>query len=253
MIEQSTLPTGVRDFLAVVVSGYADHTDGFAFCLSEDPDLLSQWRAYADDGRGLALGFDASLLEKDYEAESFGARFFQLTKVEYSKETTRAKIASLIRSLEEQLSDHGEFVKLREGFTRDRAIQALVPNGSNPERVFDYLMHNDPDVASRALSMLSGLHFEIYQYKPRAFEEEREWRLLRYRHRVPEREIKFLAKDTTIKPFIESDFSQSAIRALHEITVGPKHTSDIGWLRTFLDANELEHVTIHRSTAGSYR
>ena len=28
------------------------------FCLSEEPDLLSQWRGYADDGRGVAIGFD---------------------------------------------------------------------------------------------------------------------------------------------------------------------------------------------------
>ena len=32
----------------------------YAVCLSERADQLSQWRAYGDDGRGVALGFDLS-------------------------------------------------------------------------------------------------------------------------------------------------------------------------------------------------
>lgn len=35
----------------------------FAFCLSEEADLLSQWRGYADDGRGVCIGFKKEALE----------------------------------------------------------------------------------------------------------------------------------------------------------------------------------------------
>lgn len=31
-------------------------------CFSEEPDLLSQWRAYADDGKGVSIGFDLNQL-----------------------------------------------------------------------------------------------------------------------------------------------------------------------------------------------
>jgi len=49
----------------------------FVFCLSRERDSLSQWRAYADDGRGFAIGFSAiaikcmpvSLLAVEYERE----------------------------------------------------------------------------------------------------------------------------------------------------------------------------------------
>jgi hypothetical protein len=37
----------------------------FAACFSEDGDSLSQWRAYADDGRGFAVGFYTSALRKN--------------------------------------------------------------------------------------------------------------------------------------------------------------------------------------------
>lgn len=33
-------------------------------CFSRKGDLLSQWRAYGDDGRGISIGFDAKLLHK---------------------------------------------------------------------------------------------------------------------------------------------------------------------------------------------
>ncbi|WP_353867109.1 DUF2971 domain-containing protein [uncultured Desulfovibrio sp.] len=32
-------------------------TNKFICCLSEHGDILSQWRTYADDGRGFAIGF----------------------------------------------------------------------------------------------------------------------------------------------------------------------------------------------------
>ena len=46
-----------------------DETDVYCFCMSELPDSLGQWRAYADDGRGVAIGFSREFLhaaEKKY-------------------------------------------------------------------------------------------------------------------------------------------------------------------------------------------
>ncbi|HLN28602.1 MAG TPA: DUF2971 domain-containing protein [Gemmataceae bacterium] len=34
--------------------------DPYCVCFSGDGDVLSQWRAYADDGRGFAIGFDSA-------------------------------------------------------------------------------------------------------------------------------------------------------------------------------------------------
>jgi hypothetical protein len=40
----------------------------FLACFSLEPDLLGQWRAYADDGRGFALGFHSSALKHEVPA-----------------------------------------------------------------------------------------------------------------------------------------------------------------------------------------
>ena len=36
----------------------------WAFCLSEEKDLLSQWRGYADNGSGISIGFKGDFLDK---------------------------------------------------------------------------------------------------------------------------------------------------------------------------------------------
>lgn len=60
--------------------------DGLGFCLSEDGDLLSQWRGYADDGRGVAIGFSRSYLEwlaKSSRGAYFAPQRLELFRIEF--------------------------------------------------------------------------------------------------------------------------------------------------------------------------
>jgi len=50
-------------------------------CFSYEGDLLSQWRAYADDGKGVAIGFDSSQLET---AITNRYRFSEASRVRYN-------------------------------------------------------------------------------------------------------------------------------------------------------------------------
>ena len=42
----------------------AKYKKNFICCFSEAKDLLSQWRAYANDGNGVAIGFSSDMLKK---------------------------------------------------------------------------------------------------------------------------------------------------------------------------------------------
>lgn len=65
------------DRLEVVWKTAEEYTQPFVCCFSTDGDSLSQWRAYASDGEGFAIGFKcsgmgpipASLLKVEYELE----------------------------------------------------------------------------------------------------------------------------------------------------------------------------------------
>ena len=45
------------------VKGYKDLM-AYIACFSESDDYLAQWRGYADNGRGVAIGFDVETIER---------------------------------------------------------------------------------------------------------------------------------------------------------------------------------------------
>src|SRR6185295_17936413 len=68
-------------------------TDGLGFCLSENGDLLSQWRGYAGNATGVAIGFSAEYLNFLSEASRPGdKRGFTLQKVEYEPTSHEARV-----------------------------------------------------------------------------------------------------------------------------------------------------------------
>ena len=66
-------------------------------CFSEEPDLLSQWRAYADNGAGFAIGF-----EKDaFNSQSSGP-IGGMVRVIYDDDEQNTLLARCIKSLNDQ-------------------------------------------------------------------------------------------------------------------------------------------------------
>lgn len=92
LLSKTGMPSDLVDIASVLVESYPDLTEGFAFCLSEEGDLLSQWRSYGRDGTGIAIGFSPEVLTKDFGEVNFGARFFELVKVGYGEDELRAKL-----------------------------------------------------------------------------------------------------------------------------------------------------------------
>jgi hypothetical protein len=46
------------------------YVSALGFCLSEDGDVLSQWRGYADNAQGVAIGFASETLQSSIKKES---------------------------------------------------------------------------------------------------------------------------------------------------------------------------------------
>lgn len=72
----------------------------YACCFSEEKDLLSQWRAYADNGTGVAIGFSGKYLEQT-DKDLYGLKF---RKVNYDPEQHRIyakeQVETIIKSME---------------------------------------------------------------------------------------------------------------------------------------------------------
>lgn len=172
--------------------------DLYVFCLSEEADLLSQWRAYSDHGSGYALGFsDTKLLGL---VQAIWSQY--LVRVIYDKgdqlklaENDLGKIATLLDQFEKKASPLDDDRK--EWITR-KLFQSLLNEAIR----------------------LQG------KFKTPAYREEKEWRILQFVHpastSIP---IHFRAARNRVVPYLELDFHEPKKLPLpiEHVTAGPTH------------------------------
>ena len=242
----------MADIASIIVEGYADSTEGFAFCLSENGDLLSQWRSYGRDGSGISVGFSTDILAQDFGDVNFGARFYELIKVGYGEDGLQKALKPLAEEVGAEFAKFGPFAHLKDGMTKERALLMLADR-EQQAKVFGSANNNAYELLDRLLKSLAPLHFQIYGTKPVHFHEECEWRLLRYRHKVALPDIEYFADDHSVRPYITSLIADPAKEAVQEVILGPKHRTKLEWMRAFLASVGLSHVRVLRSSIESYR
>ncbi|MBY3342693.1 DUF2971 domain-containing protein [Rhizobium laguerreae] len=104
-------------------------------CLTEEDDLLSQWRGYADDGRGVCIGFSAAALFSI--AEEIGEGKPRLYRVEYSEDDQR-RVAEWVNERQRfrkptdhiiENSDYFQFAFKNNGFREEKEwrLMAIKP------------------------------------------------------------------------------------------------------------------------------
>lgn len=205
----------------------------FVAAFSEYGDTLSQWRAYADDGSGVAIGFNPRYFDfkQTVPLPNISPEYsLGLSKVIYNdKEQThmvRSVISSYLKALAEEDADEGN----------------LLIN------------------ATMTLRRLSCI------FKNAAFKEEVEWRII-HTPLIPGdgttgntdiiggvSDLKFRSASGRLVPYFELSFAkrkgdQSPI--VH-IVLGPKNESNHADVTLFLSLNGLQVVKISRSAA-TYR
>ncbi len=78
--------TELKQLIQVYLKEAIDHIDetarvNYALCFSTEGDLLSQWSAYGNDGKGVAIGFDRSVLEEIFS----GKKYIGLDAIHYGE------------------------------------------------------------------------------------------------------------------------------------------------------------------------
>lgn len=222
------------DQLYILAGNYdaEDDAKNWVFCLSEKSDDLGQWRGYADDGRGIAIGFNSALLKKiKYIGDAIRSVSVNLDfdQVHYSKK------------------DIKDFFNLRAGFSE-------INVNTHPDEVIQYM--------KRALG-LSYIFAPLY--KSDKFKDEKEWRIFYSMHLdelekgerpgvpAPQNDFSdiltlekyaFVQRGQTLVSHLELGFPKMN-RAINSITIGPKasvspmdiklYLMSIGLLKNFED------------------
>jgi hypothetical protein len=188
----------------------------FAICFCESGDLLSQWRAYGDGGRGYALGFDS------YE---FSSSAYYVRRVVYNLKRQR----ELVRSV---LSDIiASFTRVSDG----RRVEQLDAEGVLPE-------------FSRVLS--SHLRTLLFSFKHPAFSEEGEWRLIIPFSRDGDlAQMKVRAVGSLLAPYLAVAFSDGRRKPplpLLEVVQGPSLHPELNKkaAHLLLERQGYEHVEL---------
>lgn len=202
---------------------------GCSFSL--DGDVLSQWRAYTDNGNGFSLGFNSEKLstcnkEDDYEGLKIPNRH-SLDKIFYYKD---------------------DFCSYVNNYLTDYRAEYGIPSEetSYPKKKLSKFLHS--------LFRLSCF------YKDSFYAEEKEIRYIVPSSRKliinpimkEDKEFDFRASDIGLTPYSKLKIAKNEIHAIEEIVLGPKNESIIQDIELFMNINGFHNIQIYKSK-GNYR
>lgn len=194
---------------------------GYISCFSENGDLLSQWRSYGDDGKGIAISIDFNKLPLRKEAP---LRIGGLEKRYYANKVLYAN----------------DIVK--------KQIKEMLKNVIKDKKKVSEINYFD----------LINIFNLSYYSKNEGFREESEWRIIYlpfilfnsttkeavYGENTDLENTKFRTNGEKIISYFEFPFSPDSV---NEVIVGPKNSTDRETLSMFLVANGVRNVNIQKS------
>ena len=204
-----------KQLLQRIVDEYVSRVDfPYVACFSRDEDMLSQWRAYADNGKGVAIGIKLGALPH-----------FDLLMQEHGEIISRPVIIDEVSYNQED--DEVEFMK--------KILSACLINYQKGK--------NEVEVIGQGIIALN--RFSIFA-KGKGFEEEHEVRLVYYpcyrnllanlNYEKPkghdQDDIEFRVRDGRILSYFTYQLPKESI---YSIILGPKCTVDLAQLTLFLN------------------
>lgn len=201
----------------------------FITCFSKNGDLLSQWRAYANDGSGIAIGFNTAYFNIEHQ--------LPFTMAVFNKHSI---------GLHEVYYDYKIQLDIINRLLYEISLSRHIPD-------------------EKTIELASKLKRYSFILKNPAFFEEQEWRII-YTPLIlgcnqddttqvigAISDCKFRVTSNDIAPYFLLSFSeQKDISPISEIILGPKNKMSPQKLWTFLSINNLKNVSIKLSNA-SYR
>jgi len=211
---------------------------GLGFCLSEQGDLLSQWRGYADDAHGLSIGFSKRYLE-ELSRHAFLARKksrFTLQKVQYDSHE------DLVISTYEELK-----TLINEGAFKTPSLSSLLSNRS-PEDILDEdkkIRNAHTNLMLRTLT----LGPQLYKLKSPAFREEAEWRLVSLLASGIDDDFSIRAIRDRVIPYRVFQLDKLENPCINEVILGPKNKTPPEVVKAILKKAGMESAEVKKSAA----
>lgn len=198
---------------------------------SENPDDLSQWRAYGDDGKGVDIGINPNVLSASntlttpsfYKEDERTSSFVHFHKVIYCKKEFENSVEELLNDIGDFISDRVESFKLSIGLLR------LACSFKS------YFYKSEQEV--RAIiehSKRSELCLDDSLTKHKLFD------------------VKFRLSQFGLVPYCNVNLSNENVNSIQTVKLGPKCIISKSDLEFMLLANGYQNMIVSTS-AGQYR
>lgn len=189
-------------------------------CLSQEPDLLSQWRGYADNGRGFSVGFRREALP------GLG----KLVRVLYGPDEQESEIARIAHTVAVS-SWSAELVhvltlspKKRRQYFDERLVMTKDEHGEDLHYVASLIeaQYDDLGAVLGELSAVAG-----FTFKGLSFKEEQEWRLVQLGRKGDD--VRW--DESRVIPYTDVKFP---VGAISQVIIGPNNRTPIGVVKNLL-------------------
>ena len=244
LAERDGLNSSMRERLQSHLHFFDEYADGLGLCLSEDDDLLSQWRGYAANATGVAIGFSRDYLQwlsKQWtpEAEVPG---FKLDQVSYDRDRHDAEVEPT----------YSKILKLIDAGAFEFPRQTILEEKSTEEEEEEERKRFKKLQMQLAVTTLTGFLGNLYTFKSPAFREEREWRLISHSLIGGDEVLSYRPAADRLVPYRKYDLKCLERQPIAEVVIGPKHLTPTNVIQACLKLNGFGDVTVRRSEA-SYR
>jgi Protein of unknown function (DUF2971) len=243
LAERDSLKISDQQRLLEMVATLERYFDGLGFCLSEERDLLSQWRGYAANATGVAIGFSKYYLEQlSKNIRDSSKTGFSVWQVQYDPAIHEAEV-------EPTYQEARNFIN--QGAFSFAGKRGLLDSRSD-EQVEEDEKKTESQLASLSLTLMMRLFPKLYLLKSPAFKEEREWRLLSNFIRSGRDQCSYRASEGRVIPFRKFDLISLPDQPIAEVVLGPKHLTPIHLVKDFLKHSGFDGAKVLRSEA-TYR
>ena len=224
----------------------------YVTCFSYQNDLLSQWRGYADDGRGAAIGFDLDVLKEvvTVSPEISKPSIVSLHKISYSETEQREVVHQIVHELVDEI---------------EKILQKEEQCRESIEEKQDY----EIEVLDKVMNCFEKKFLKLFQesvyMKNPFFREESEIRLCEFSPKqfLMGREVElslgarlynysYYVKESQLISYVDFDFSDCLDQLIKELVIGPKCLMSERDMEYYLTTLGLSNCRVKKSQ-GTYR
>lgn len=223
-------PQELSDEIIENIKSFEEIYSARGFCLSERPDILSQWRAYADDGRGFSIVFSAEYIQSLVKEINNTAVTTYFCQAVYSELEQEENMMSAYHKILNELNSNKRWV----GFKAGTLSQTEFDEFRGHKRRFWAEIAKPIRMA--------------YTLKHHTFFEECEWRIFTFADSIFGNRAKFYASNKSIKSYLRIKLNEMECKPISKIILGPKNTSSMSEVAAILDEHEFGGVKIEKSS-----